>query len=370
MNQTSKNKTLRFVPKISIIIVTYNSEQVIDACLQSILHSRSNTDSFEIIFIDNGSSDKTVAKISNYKNVHIKQLLNKENFGFAKACNQGIQMARGTTILLVNPDTKLEQNTISRSYAFLHSNPTMGIVGCRIVYPSGQIQYSCRKFPTLTGMLASAFGLDKLFPKNKLLGQFKLTYFDYLENRIVDVVSGAFFMIKKEVIRDIGPFDENYFMYAEEMDFCYRAKQNGWEIFFYAGTTIEHEEGHAALNRTIDHEIFLHQHKSTQLFIKKYYSIFKVPFFRLIGLLETGIRMLLYAILYVVKRDLVSREKCQRYKICFLWYIFSSSDLSQGALPVASEPYLKYIFPFFLSPAYSGLFIGETKGKKIIDLEQ
>jgi GT2 family glycosyltransferase len=323
MSELKRKTIYSYTPKLSIIIITYNSEQVIEKCIESIYNSEKRENLFEIVLIDNNSSDNTVKIIEKFRKSNLKVFYNNKNLGFAKACNQGIRISKEDIILLLNPDTIIQDQAITKSLNFLCSQKSVGIVGCRINYPNGKMQYSCRKFPTLSGLFSMAFGLDIFFPKNKFLGQFKLTNFAYNTIKEVDVVSGAFFLIKGEVINDIGLLDENYFMYTEEMDFCFRAKRSDWKICFFSEAEIEHQEGHAAYSEKIDHIMFLQQHKSRRLFLKKHYPKWKTPIFWLIGTCETGVRYFFWTFVCVVKNNPSLKQKRNRYKNVFLWYLLS-----------------------------------------------
>ncbi len=306
---------------ISIIIVTFNSGKVIENCLNSILNSQLQPLEYEIIVIDNNSSDNTKDLLKGYSASNIQIILNMENLGFARACNQGVRMAKHQTVLLLNPDTIVKQHSIRDSYRFLHSSRNIGIVGCKILDKDGKIIKSCRYFPTISDALSRALGLYKIFPGSRMFGRVMLSNFDYMQNREVDVVSGAFLMFKKKVTEDIGLFDEGYFLYTEEVDFCYRAKQAGWKIFYYAGAEIWHQEGHSAQNEAAYVSTFIQQHRSNHLFYKKYYPAIQRKLFWILGFTEVSIRAAFWSLCFLLTGSKRAKRKYFRYRGVAHWYL-------------------------------------------------
>lgn len=218
---------------LSIIIVSWNVKPLLERCLSSIFRNNKDLD-YEILVIDNASKDssqeylKAVVK----KNHNLKIILNKNNPGFAKANNQGIAHAKGEFILFLNPDTEVYGGTLQKSINFMQKKQDCGILGCQLVGVDDIIQPSVRKFPTVASQVMIFLKLHYLFPNADVLKNYFQYDFDYYKSSKVDQVMGAFLMARRKVIQEIGTLDENFFLWFEEVDFCKRAKDAGWEVVY------------------------------------------------------------------------------------------------------------------------------------------
>lgn len=290
-------------------------------CLQSVYSATNQNLNFGVIVVDNNSKDDTCAILAkqNLPNFYVSQ--NSENLGFAKACNQGIRRATGNVVLLLNPDIIVSGNAIEDTHHFLCSHDDIGVVGCKLLNPDGSLQYSCRQFPTVFGMLTGALGLAKMFPKSRLFGQFFLTHFDYASNRRVDVVNGAFFMMKRQLLLSLGMLDEDYFMYSEEMDYCYRISHTNWKVYYFAEAHAIHAMGHSTYQAHLDSAMFKQLHISRNLFYRKHFPTWKVVLLWWVGLMETGIRFFYWSFVVQIKSDPNIKIRQKRYKSSFLWYL-------------------------------------------------
>lgn len=225
---------------ISVVILTYNVKSLLQDCIKSIIGHKN----LEIIVIDNGN-DSTYKLFQNNKN--IKYIKNKENIGFSKGNNQGIKIAKGKYILILNPDTKLEKDTIDIMYEYMKKNPHIGMSTCKVLLPDGKIDLACkRRFPTLKNSIGKIFHLDKIF---KSMSGYNMTDIpDHKETKI-DVCTGAFMFTRREVffgnkkVKGIGFFDEDFWAMGEDIDLCYRTKLAGWEIYYNPTTKILHYKG-------------------------------------------------------------------------------------------------------------------------------
>jgi GT2 family glycosyltransferase len=215
---------------LSIVIVSYNTCGLLRTCLSSIYRETAHID-FEIVVVDNASTDGSIEMItSDYPAVKI--LRNDHNSGFAAANNIAIRKSSARFVLLLNPDTEILDGAIQKTIRFIEAHPKAGIVGCKLKYPDGRFQPSAYSFPTVWNMFAEATFLYRVFPKTKLFGGYHLTYLDYSHDVQVDWLIGAFLLIRREVIDTVGMLDEQFFMYAEDTDYCYMAKQAGFEVWF------------------------------------------------------------------------------------------------------------------------------------------
>ena len=212
---------------VSLLIVSYNVCQYIAHAIDSIL--KSDLDNFEIIIIDNNSYDNTVSYLKErYDHLRqIKIIQNKENVGFGKAVNQAANIANGDYYLILNPDTIIQEETISILKDYLDNNPNVGMVGPKIINADGTLQLACkRSFPTLRVALPKLLGFSRLFPNSKWAGQYNLTYLDEDQISKVDAISGSCMFIRSFLFHELKGFDERFFMFGEDLDLCSRI----WKI--------------------------------------------------------------------------------------------------------------------------------------------
>lgn len=227
---------------ISIVIVSFNVERLLKECIESIY--RETTEStFDIWVVDNHSHDSSVQMLKNhFPQVHLIE--NDRNVGFPKANNQAIVQNTSDYILLLNPDTIIQDRAIDKMVRFMDEYPDTGISGCRVLNEDGSLQLACRRsVPTPKVAFYRLTGLSRLFPNSKTMARYNLTYLDPNAPHEVDAVSGAFLVIRKKVVDAIGMLDENFFIYGEDMDWCIRAKKAGWKVMYYPHAQIVHYKG-------------------------------------------------------------------------------------------------------------------------------
>lgn len=230
---------------LSIIIVTWNSSEYIIQCLESIANHHKPL-SVEVIIIDNHSTDGTQTLLENivsknrFSSLHLRTILQNRNLGFAKANNIGIRKANGRFILLLNPDTKIYQNTLQRSLQFLQTHPNTAVVGCRHIHPDGTLQPSVRRFPTLCSQLGILLKLHHLFPNAPCFQYYFAKDFDYSKTQKVDQVAGSFFLFPQSLRESVGLLDENFTLWFEEVDYCKRVSDAGKKVFYLAEAKILH----------------------------------------------------------------------------------------------------------------------------------
>jgi len=241
--------------KLSIIIVNYNVKEFLQNLLHSIEKAALNI-SHEIIIVDNASDDGSVELIRN-KFPSVKLIANTENLGFGKANNQALEIADGKYLLLINPDTIVSEDT--------------GLAGCKILNPDGTLQLACRRsFPGPWTSFCKVTGLSNLFPRGKLFARYNLTYLDEDQTYEVDAISGSFMMMKKETYDKVGGFDEEFFMYGEDLDLCYRIQQEGFKVYYVHTTQIIHYKGESTKRSRLDEtKVF---YDAMHLFVKKHFS--------------------------------------------------------------------------------------------------
>ena len=255
-------------PDVSIIVVNWNTCDLLTECLDAIVQTGGDL-SIEIIVVDNGSTDGSQDMVRQ-RFPEVNLITNTENLGFAKANNQAIRRSRGRYVLLLNSDAFVRENTIERMVAFMDAHPEAGMAGCKLLYEDGRLQPSCYTFPTLFTEFCIATGLDRLFPKNPLFGKYRMTYWDFGDVREVDSIMGAFMLVRAIAIDEVGLLDERYFMYSEEVDWCYRFKEKGWKIYFYPHTEAVHLWGGST--ERVRAEMLMQLYGSRIEFFRKHYG--------------------------------------------------------------------------------------------------
>jgi GT2 family glycosyltransferase len=255
--------------KVSVIIVSYNVKEYLDHAIDSLI--RTSEDSLEIVVVDNNSFDGTVAHIMNlYPDVIV--IDNEDNVGFGKAVNQASKVAHGDYYLILNPDTVVQENTISTFVNYLEKNKNVGMVGPKILNSDGTLQAACkRSFPTLRVAIPKLLGFDKLFPKSEWAGKYNLTYLDPDQTCAVDAISGSCMFIRKELFYELDGFDEQFFMFGEDLDICYRIWQTSYEVHYLPETQIVHYQGESVKSAPFDSINAFYN--AMILFAEKHYSV-------------------------------------------------------------------------------------------------
>jgi len=252
--------------KLSVIIVNYNVELYLQQCLLSVFQSK-NID-FEVFVVDNNSSDDS-CKMMKEKFPHVRLIENKCNVGFAKANNQALALSKGEYVLLLNPDTVVAEDTFENVCRFMDEHPNAGGLGVKMLDGYGNfLPESKRGFPSPFVAFCKIFGLSKLFPKTHLFGKYHVRYLNENQIHAVDILAGAFMLIRSETLEKIGFLDEIFFMYGEDIDMSYRITLAGYKNY-YLPERIIHYKGESTHKGSLKYvKIF---YESMLIFFKKYY---------------------------------------------------------------------------------------------------
>jgi GT2 family glycosyltransferase len=243
------------VVDVSVVVVNYNVREFLEQALGSVERAAAGL-SVETFVVDNNSVDGSVAMVRE-RFPHVRVIANEENVGFGRANNQAIREANGRYLLVLNPDTLLQEDTLRTLVDFMDAHPTAGASGCRILNPDGTFAPESRRaFPTPSVALYRMTGLSRLFPRSETFGRYNMTYLPLDEVCEVDALSGSCMMVRRDALyRNAAPsgdgapgdgaglFDEGFFMYGEDLDWCYRIQQAGWQIFYTPDTQIIHYKG-------------------------------------------------------------------------------------------------------------------------------
>jgi GT2 family glycosyltransferase len=236
--------------KLSIVIVSYNTRELLVDCINSI-EKNLNKYSYEIIVVDNASADGSAVLLGE-KYPNIKLIENFYNAGFAKANNQGLAVSSGEYILLLNSDTVILGEALENLIAFMDTQPEAAICGPKLLNSNMTLQLPCRRgFPRFVNSVSHFMRLDKLFPKSKVLGSYLMTYMDSSIDHEVDAVSGACMLVRRNVLNTVGGLlDETYFMHFEDIDLCFRAKEHGYKVFYVHNSEVIHLKGQSSKLRS------------------------------------------------------------------------------------------------------------------------
>ncbi len=256
--------------KLSIVIVNYNVKYFLEQALYSVKKACNGIES-EIIVVDNNSVDGSCEMVKNKFANDVIFIENKVNLGFSKANNQAIKISKGEYILLLNPDTVVEETCFKKVIEFLDNTPDAGSVGVKMIDGSGKfLPESKRGLPTPTVAFYKIFGLAALFPKSKRFGKYHLGFLDKNKTHKVDVLAGAFMMLRKTVLDKIGFLDEDYFMYGEDIDLSYRVTKAGFFNYYFPDTTIIHYKGESTKKTSVNFVFTFY--RAMIIFAQKHYS--------------------------------------------------------------------------------------------------
>jgi GT2 family glycosyltransferase len=249
-------------PDVTISIVNWNTQDELRECLQTVLIQNGSI-RFEVIVVDNASSDGSADMVRTEFAEKVKLILNEVNRGFGAAHNQAITESRGRYVFLLNPDCRIiDEKALSRMVEYMDSHLDIGMLGPKVVYPDGRLQFSARRFPTFAAALFRHTPLGRFFPHNRFVRKYLMEDWDHLETADVDWLSGAALMIRKKTIEEIGLLDERFFMYVEDMDWCKRAHMHGWRVVYYPEVEVAHRIGASSDQKVIP---MIHEHRKSML---------------------------------------------------------------------------------------------------------
>jgi GT2 family glycosyltransferase len=254
---------------VSVIIVSWNARRYLEECLASI-HESSAPSVPEVIVVDNASTDGSPDMVEQ-RFPNVKLVRCPENLGFAKANNIGIKQSQGRYIALINSDVKLLGRCLDTLAAFLDQNPRIGLTSPRILNPDLTLQSSCRRFPNPWNNLCSATGLARFGSRHKLFSGEHMLYFRHDQVRPVDVLVGCFWMMRREAVEKVGLLDEEFFIFAEDVDWCRRCWNAGWEIVFCPDAQAIHHRGGSSVNDPV--RFAVEQHRALLRYWRKHHGI-------------------------------------------------------------------------------------------------
>lgn len=293
---------------ISVVIVNYNVRYFIEQCILSVIDASKNL-KIEIIIVDNNSTDASCVFLQeNYPNVYL--ITNKENVGFSKANNQGVAVSKGKYVLILNPDTVIAEDTLDLIYAFAERKQNLGILGVKLLDGSGKfLPESKRGIPTPSVSFNKLFGIS-----TNQTGKYYAAHLQENESGVVDVLVGAFMFLKREVYDEVNGFDEDYFMYGEDIDLSYKVLNKGYQNYYFSDTKVIHYKGESTKKDIVYLKYF---HDAMKIFYKKHFKLNKIYDF----LMSIGIEFW-----YVLKYFKFKKESSKNHEILNVLY-FGADEL-------------------------------------------
>ena len=256
-------------PDVSIIVTNYNTRDLLRACFAS-MEGRLGRPWLEVILVDNASADGS-AEMTREEFPDVRVFVQERNEGFAHANNRGIRASRGRHVLILNSDTEIVDDALERMRDHMDAHPDIGALGARLLNTDGTVQLSCRSFPSYRTVLFHRYSLmTRLFPRNRYSAEYLMTDTNHDETMDVDWVSGACMMVRRETMDAVGLLDEGFFMYAEDVDWCYRMKQAGWRVCYLPQAEVRHHIGRST--RNVPYRMTYERHRSMWRFYRKHYS--------------------------------------------------------------------------------------------------
>lgn len=305
--------------EVSIVIVTWNARRYVEKCLESLQCQRA-CPPMEIIVVDNASSDGTVESIKK-RFPCVKIVRNNCNLGFAKGNNIGIRLSQGKYLCLINPDVKVAPDCLATLLGFMEQDSSIGISGPRMLSADGRVQRSCMRFPGAWSVFCRAGGLDSLFKSTRLFSG--LLMHDFRFDRVcdVEVLNGWFWVVRRRALEQVGLLDERFFMYGEDVDWCYRFHQNGWRVVFCPTAQAVHYGG--ASSARVPIRSYVEMWKADAQYWRKHHRRLGSMFYLVVLWVHMSVRLAGYAVIYGFRKSsrLESVYKMRRSAACLLWAV-------------------------------------------------
>jgi len=285
---------------LEVVIVSHGAEALLRRCLRSLQEHPPSGGEMRVTVVDSGSPDATPEMVA--REFPEVRLLREGNIGFSAANNLALRESEAEAVLLLNPDTEVYAGTLDAALGRLRSQPRIGMVGCKLVTASGELDHACkRSFPTPLGALAHFTGIGRRKEAGGSLSQYRATHLGDDEPGEVDAVNGAFMLVRREAVRDVGLLDEGYWLYMEDLDWCYRFWQNGWRVFYEpAGEVLHVKGGSSGARRRARQEIAFH--RGMGRFYRRFYAPDSSPALNAVVYLGIGAKLLASLAISLVAR--------------------------------------------------------------------
>ena len=306
---------------VTVVIVSWNTRDILRGCLRSVFEQTHGT-SFKVVVVDNDSRDGSAEMVA-AEFPEVALITNADNLGFAKACNQGMRMSNSRFTLLLNPDTVILDDAISRCIDYADRHPDVGVVGCQVLEDAHRVTPTGFSFPSPLNVFLALSGLSRVFPKSRFFGRPEMSWWDRRTERDVDVVTGMFMLARREAIEQVGLMDEAYFVYSEEADWCYRFARAGWRRAFTPTAKIIHLDGGAKSTSQVSVKMFVQLQKSAMIYHRKNLGLASWLCLKLIYLGSNFVRMTAWFFLSVIRQDPRTRRRSTAAGAALLYHLFA-----------------------------------------------
>ena len=314
--------TKSLLADVSVIIVNWNAKKYVEECLTSLIEA-ANDLSVEIILVDNASTDGSVEMV-NQSFPSVKVIQNESNLGFAAANNIGIKVATGKYVCLINSDVNVPPNCLQNMYRYMNEQPSIGLLGPKMLGKCGNTRRSGMRFPTIGNMLLRALALDSTLKGPGPMGGFLMADFHFDQIKDMEVLNGWFWMARREALDEVGLLDEQFFMYGEDIDWCKRFRLAGWRIVFYPQAEALHYGGASSANAPI--RFFIEMQRANLQYWKKYHGRVSLFFYLLVVWLNHIVRTLAWSLTYLARPKRRSRASSEiiQNTACMRWLLGST----------------------------------------------
>jgi GT2 family glycosyltransferase len=304
-------------PRVSVVIVVWNAKKYVQECLESLREHCAQVCS-EVIVVDNASTDGS-AELVEQMFPEFRLIRNSDNLGFAKANNIGIAQSSGDYVCLVNSDVKFLDDCISPMIEYLSGNSGVAMVGPKMLAPDGKVWRSTMRFPTIWNYFCRALGVDIAFKKSRLFGGLLMSDFDHQTTTPVEVLNGWFVVVRRSALERVGLLDPQFFMYGEDVDWCYRFRQAGEGVVFFAEAGAIHYGGASSSHAPL--RFYLELYRATWQYWKKHHGGLAQLGFLASFAVHHSVRLLISGILYLClpSRRAQTASKFQRSLACLQW---------------------------------------------------
>lgn len=313
------------VPEVSVVIVNWNTRDLLRGCLASIRDQTAVA--HEVIVVDNASTDGSSAMVA-AEFPEVRLIANTANHGFAGANNQGLAIARGRHLLLLNPDTVILDHAIDRTLVWLAGHPDVGCVGCQVLEGPQTIQRTCFADPSPLNLLVAEMGLMQLARFWSALGRSWYLDWDRRTEREVDVVSGMFMLVPRAVVEKVGLLDDAFFVYAEEADWCRRIREAGWRCVFAPVAQIIHLDGGSKSTSQIRSKMFVQLQKSHLIYARKHHGRAGYLAGKAIFLVSAALRGLFFGALGMIRPSDETRARVRLSRAALRYHLFGMEPVS------------------------------------------
>jgi GT2 family glycosyltransferase len=303
---------------LSVIIVSWNARDLLGKCLRSLEGSRGPYE-LQTIVVDNASTDGSPELVE--KEFPAVQLIRSAtNLGFSKANNLGLQSIRGEYVLLVNSDVELLPGCIPALVEHMRSHPRVGIAGPAMLDAQHRVRRSCRGFPTLWNTLCHALALDYLFPRIRPFGGYTLRHWNHDSTRLVEILGGWFWIVRREALAQVGGLDERFFFYAEDMDWCRQFANHGWQAAFVSCAGAIHFGGGSSQRAPLHY--YIQQQRADLQYWRKHHGAWRTTCYRGVCLIYHGLRLAAgTGRLLLAPRNAQLRHRAHLNAGCLWWYL-------------------------------------------------